>query len=72
VAGAGRRDPAGSVTAPSLVAGGGPESSVPQEKLAEAAALIPSCELVTIPAGHHVHTGEPARFATAVLDWLGG
>lgn len=61
-----------SITAPSLVVGGGPESSVPQEMLAEAAALIPSCKLVTIPAGHHVHTTEPGRFAAAVLDWLGG
>jgi pimeloyl-ACP methyl ester carboxylesterase len=36
------------------------------------AARIPRCDLVTIPAGHHVHTARPAEFASAVLTWLGG
>jgi hypothetical protein len=30
------------------------------------AALIPDCELVTIPAGHLVHAVRPAEFAAAV------
>lgn len=60
------------ITAPTLLIGGGPESHVPQDKLADVAARIPRCRLVTIPAGHHVHTSRPSEFADAVLDWLRG
>ena len=59
------------ITAPTLLIGGGPESHIPQDKLATAAARIPRCDLVTIPAGHLVHTERPAEFASAVLGWLG-
>ena len=58
------------ITAPTLVIGGGPESHIPQEKLTEVAARIPRCDVVTIPAGHHVHDTRPAEFASAVLGWL--
>ena len=34
------------------------------------AALIPACELVTIPAGHLVHAAQPAAFAAAVTAFL--
>jgi len=50
--------------------GGGPKSHIPQDKLAEAAARIPRCTLLTIPAGHDIHTARPAQFADTVLDWL--
>ena len=59
------------ITAPTLLIGGGPASHIPQDMLAAAAARIPRCDLVTIPAGHDVHTARPAEFASAVLDWLG-
>jgi pimeloyl-ACP methyl ester carboxylesterase len=59
-----------SITAPTLIVGGGPDSHVPQDKLAEAAGLIPRCDLVTIPAGHYVHTARPEEFADVVLGWL--
>jgi pimeloyl-ACP methyl ester carboxylesterase len=59
-----------SITAPTLIVGGGPDSHVPQDKLAEAAGLIPRCDLVTIPAGHYVHTARPGEFADVVLGWL--
>lgn len=55
---------------PTLVIGGGPTSSIPQEVLARAAALVPDCTLVTIPAGHHVHESQPQAFSDAVFDWL--
>jgi 3-oxoadipate enol-lactonase len=58
------------ITAPTLLIGGGPDSHVSQDKLAEAAAQIPRCDLVTIPAGHNVHAARPAEFASTVLDWL--
>jgi 3-oxoadipate enol-lactonase len=59
------------ITAPTLLIGGGPESHIPEEKLAAVADRIPRCDLVTIPAGHLVHTERPAEFASAVLGWLG-
>jgi pimeloyl-ACP methyl ester carboxylesterase len=59
-----------SITAPTLVIGGGEDSHIPQDKLAEVAARIPRCDLVTIPAGHHVHATRPGDFAEIVLDWL--
>lgn len=58
------------ITAPTLVVAGGQESHVPQENLAEVARRIPDCTLVTIEAGHHVHTNAPSEFSAAVLDWL--
>ena len=58
------------VVAPDLRGHGGPDSHIPQDKLAAVAARIPACDLVTIPAGHHVHSARPAEFATAVLTWL--
>jgi 3-oxoadipate enol-lactonase len=60
------------ITGPALLIGGGTASSIPQDKIAEAAARIPTCTLVTIPAGHHVHTSQPEAFTRTVLDWLGG
>jgi 3-oxoadipate enol-lactonase len=61
----------GSITAPTLVVGGGADSHIPQEKLADVADRIPDCTLVTIDAGHHVHENAPEEFADAVLGWLG-
>lgn len=57
------------ITAPTLIVGGGPASHIPQDKLADAAGRIPDCRLMTIPAGHHVHTARPAEFIAAVLDF---
>lgn len=58
------------ITAPTLLIGGGAESHIPQDKLDDVASLIPCCELVTIPVGHHVHDARPSEFAGVVLDWL--
>jgi pimeloyl-ACP methyl ester carboxylesterase len=58
------------IMAPTLLIGGGQESHIPQDKLAAAAARIPRCDLVTIPAGHNVHEARPAEFAKAVVEWL--
>lgn len=59
------------ITAPTLLIGGGSKSYISQEKLAEAAALIPDSQLVTIEAGHNVHRRCPQEFIAAVFDWLG-
>jgi 3-oxoadipate enol-lactonase len=58
------------IAAPALIIGGGPESHIPQDRLAEAAARIPACELIVIPAGHNIHATAPAEFKSAVLTWL--
>ncbi len=59
------------ITAQTLLIGGGPDSYVRQDKIAEAAARIPRCELVTIPAGHLVHKIRTQEFINAVTAWLG-
>jgi 3-oxoadipate enol-lactonase len=59
-----------SIAAPTLLIGGGPDSSVPPEKLRAVAERLPACELVEIPAGHYVHRGRPEEFLAAVRDWL--
>ncbi len=61
-----------SITAPALLVAGGPASHIDQARLADAAARIPRCDLVTIPAGHLVHAARPSEFARAVLTWLDG
>jgi len=58
------------ITASTLLIGGGPSSHIPQDKLAQLAARVPMCQLLTIPVGHHVHASRPAEFATAVLTFL--
>ena len=60
-----------SITAPTLLIGGGPDSPVPAEKLRAVAERIPRCELVDIPAGHYVHRARPEEFLDVVLGWLG-
>lgn len=59
------------ITAPTLLIGGGPTSHIPQDRLLEVSKLVPNCTLVTVPAGHHIHSDQPAAFVEAVLRWLG-
>lgn len=58
------------ITARTLLIGGGSDSHIPQQKLVEVASRITHCDLVTIEAGHHVHSSEPEAFGEAVLGWL--
>jgi pimeloyl-ACP methyl ester carboxylesterase len=58
------------VTAPVLLLAGGPASSTPQERLAEAVALLPDGRVAEIPVGHHIHQQAPERFLAAVSPFL--
>ncbi|GAA2742876.1 hypothetical protein GCM10009868_14530 [Terrabacter aerolatus] len=59
-----------SVTAPTLVVWGGPESPMPPEHVAEMAATVADGRLVRIDAGHLVHARQPAAFTAAVRGFL--
>ncbi|MFF5234025.1 alpha/beta fold hydrolase [Dactylosporangium sp. NPDC000521] len=59
------------ITAPTLLLSGGPTSHIAPARLAEVAALIPRCELVTLPVGHRIHSTAPDRFRETVMKFLG-
>jgi pimeloyl-ACP methyl ester carboxylesterase len=58
------------ITAPTLLISGGPASHIPLRQIAEAARAIPHSRLITIPAGHRVHSRQPAEFLAAVVPFL--
>jgi pimeloyl-ACP methyl ester carboxylesterase len=58
------------ITAPTLVVGGGSDSFIDQGELGDMVSRIPDARLVTIEAGHHVHSTKPDEFASAVHDFL--
>ena len=64
------RDSLREIKVPALLIAGGPGSHLDDGRLPEMAALIPSCELTTIEAGHLVHASRPAEFAEAVAAFL--
>ena len=58
------------ISAPTLVIGGGHDSFIDQTELSEMVSRIPDARLITIEAGHHVHSSKPDEFATAVQAFL--
>lgn len=58
------------ITTPTLVIAGGAASGIPQDLIAQTAARIPGSKLVTIDAGHLVHTTAPDEFYQVVDDFL--
>jgi pimeloyl-ACP methyl ester carboxylesterase len=61
------------ITVPTLVLAGGSTSHVPQDVLAEAAALIPRARLVTFEGvGHSVHRDAPELFLSELTGFLRG
>jgi pimeloyl-ACP methyl ester carboxylesterase len=58
------------MTAPTLIVHGGVGSYVPLDRLQRAMVLVPDCRLVTIEAGHRVHSTRAAEFCAAVLPFL--
>jgi 3-oxoadipate enol-lactonase len=58
------------ITARTLVIGGGEASPMPQDRVAELADRIPQARVVTIEAGHFVHTEAPEAFVRVVAAFL--
>ncbi|WP_155368162.1 alpha/beta fold hydrolase [Catellatospora vulcania] len=58
------------IRARTLVVWGGPASHLSLERLALVAAAVPGAELVTIEAGHLVHSRRPEEFYHAVAAFL--
>ncbi|WP_432979215.1 alpha/beta fold hydrolase [Dactylosporangium sp. CA-233914] len=61
----------GTIKARTLVLSGGPKSHIPPARLEAVAAAIPDARLVTIPAGHRIHSTALPEFTEAVLKFLG-
>jgi pimeloyl-ACP methyl ester carboxylesterase len=60
----------GNISAPTLVIGGGHDSFIDQAELSHMVSRIPDARLVTIEAGHHVHSTKPDEFALAIQAFL--
>jgi pimeloyl-ACP methyl ester carboxylesterase len=60
------------ITAPTLLISGGEASHIPPRRLAEAAGSITRGSIVTIRAGHRVHSRRPDQFVAAVVPFLTG
>jgi pimeloyl-ACP methyl ester carboxylesterase len=58
------------VVAPTLVVGGGPSSSVPQDRVRELAATLRHGTLATLDTGHLVHASDPAGYVALVEAFL--
>lgn len=59
------------ISVPTLVMAGGGTSHVPQDVLAEAAALIPQARMVTMDGvGHSIHRDAPERFLSELTAFL--
>ena len=59
------------ISTPTLIIGGGPTSHVPQDRLTEAASLMPDCRLVTVAgAGHVIHLTRPDEYIAILHEFL--
>jgi pimeloyl-ACP methyl ester carboxylesterase len=60
----------GRIEIPVLVVAGGPSSHVDQAAMREMTGRIPNARLVSIDAGHSIHTRKPREFVAAVAAFL--
>ncbi|GAA1475334.1 alpha/beta fold hydrolase [Corynebacterium felinum] len=59
------------ITAPTLAIAYGDDSVIPPAQVADTAATIPGCTMITIPnAGHYGYLEQPHAFNSAVIDFL--
>ena len=60
----------GQITAETLVIGGGPPSSIPQDWVVDLAGQIPGARMETIPVGHLIHHADPEAFTRTAVRFL--
>ena len=59
------------ITAPTLAIAYGDDSVIPPPQVAEVAAAIPGCTLITIPnAGHYGYLEQPEAFNSTVIEFF--
>ena len=58
------------IRTPTLIVAGGPQSTVDQGLLEQAASRLPHGTLRTVASGHYVHREQPEAFCDVVLEWL--
>lgn len=63
-------DSLASISIPTLMIAGGATSHVDQGKMAEMAEQLPDCRMLTIEAGHNVHSNRPEAFVEAITAFL--
>ncbi|MGW6898925.1 alpha/beta fold hydrolase [Streptomyces sp. NBC_01718] len=63
-------DGLGEIVAPTLMIAGGPESTMPQGRLADMASLIPDCRLITLGGGHRVHEIHADQVAQQITEFF--
>jgi pimeloyl-ACP methyl ester carboxylesterase len=55
---------------PTLVIAGGPSSFVPAAHIRDLVTLVPDAAVMTIDAGHEIHSNRPEQFLSAVRAFL--
>ena len=55
---------------PTLIIAGGPDSTMDQGRLLDAARRLPHGTLKTLEAGHHIQRARPDAYCDLLLDWL--
>ncbi|MEK8145525.1 alpha/beta hydrolase [Streptomyces sp. M10(2022)] len=60
----------GQIVAPTMMIAGGPESSMPQDRLPDMATLIPDCHLITLGGGHQVHVKHADQVAQQITEFF--
>jgi pimeloyl-ACP methyl ester carboxylesterase len=58
------------IAAPTLLGGGGDESPIDQQRLADVADRIPAARFVSLGGGHYVHAAMPTEFLAVLRDFL--
>jgi pimeloyl-ACP methyl ester carboxylesterase len=60
----------GQIVAPTLIITGGPESTMPQDRLPEMESMIPDCRLITLGGGHYPHQKYADQVAQQISEFF--
>lgn len=58
------------IAAPTLIVAGGEPSFIDQDELTRAVRRMPDARMVTIEAGHHIHSTRPDDFVAGIVGFL--